>query len=163
VKTARSVIFSPSPSARFRLGHSRGQVVLLCALLSLLSACWQAPPSLDQATEQLAPEGGRISLPGGVAATFGAGILASPTEVTLALSDTPEAYPEAIASEYPAGAAAAVAPSVNLSFPSSALGSNGELAIRVPTVVPQLGDEERLLMEVHLFLADGQHLFFFEP
>ncbi len=136
---------------------------LIICLLLLLSACRQAPPVVDEVTQRLSEAGGSVTLPGSVSATFSEGFLVSSTDVTVSMTDTPEPYPKDVAASYPAGSAEAMTKGVTVSFPSRALGNTGELSIRVPTVVPRLEGEERLLSEVHLFLADGQHLFFFEP
>ncbi len=139
--------------------------VLGVLLLLALAACRQAAPDIDQASGQLAPTGGSISLPGGVSATFGEGFLNTTAEVTLSLSDTPEAYPAGVAEAYPTGAAEPAYRSVSVTLPSGALGQSGELAIKVPVTVPLLDgeQEERFLAEVHLLLADGQHIFNLEP
>lgn len=131
------------------------------------AACRQAPPQLEAATQNIAPEGGVIVLPGGVSATFAPGFLVSETAVTLGRSDAPVDYPAAVADAY--RGAEAVADAVTLTLPAAALGVGSgvaeqpTVALRVPAGVPRLEGEERLLAEVHLYLADGQHLFFFEP
>ena len=84
------------------------------------------------------------------------------------MSDKPEAYPPEIAASY--GGGEPIAKSVTLTIPAAALASAGDfdlqpkVSIRIPASVPVVASEsaERLLAEVHLFLADGQHLFFFE-
>lgn len=55
----------------------------LCLLGGLLSGCWRAPPALDHAAQQLPPEGGQLTLPGGVSVTLSAGFLAAPAEVSV--------------------------------------------------------------------------------
>lgn len=168
MKTARLAPSSPAP-AMLRSRPNRWVQIALCTLLALLSACWQAPPAVDSTAQEVTPAGGTLVLPGGVSATFGPGFLAEAATVTLTLSDAPASYPPEIAATYQGGEA--VAKSATLLLPAGALAAPGDLAaqpeltVRVPTVATHLEteEEERLLAEVHLYLADGQHLFFFEP
>lgn len=152
-----------TPSSPLRARFLRSRFALALVLLVFLGACRQAPPAFDHVSEQLLPEGGRISLPGGVTATLSAGFLNVPAVVSVTRSEVPEPFPAPIAAAYPAGEAEAVAQGVTVRFPSRALGSTGELALRVPAVAPRLEGEERLLAEVQVFLGDGGHLFFFQP
>ena len=153
------------PPQIFSIQSARSLSILMLALLALLSACRQAPPAVNEATTSLTPEGGSIRLPDGVNVTFGAGFLNASADVTLSLSDTPVPYPVEIAAAYPAGAAEPAYRSVSVALPSERLGESGDLSIRMPVSVPHLeGDaEERFLAEVHLLLADGQHIFNFLP
>jgi glucose/arabinose dehydrogenase len=159
----------PAPPARAATGGQpfRYSRLLALFLILLVSACRQAAPSLETATQTITPDGGTLSLPGGVAAAFEPGFLGGSAAITLGLSDAPPTYPLEAAADY--GGGEAMARSATLTIPAAALAATGdlleqpELAIRVPVTVPRLEGEERLLAEVHLHLADGQHLFFFEP
>ncbi len=167
MKTAR---FSASSSTLYTLRprSNRWAQIALCTLLAL-SACRQMPTAVDRTVREITPAGGALALPGGISATFGPGFLAEAATVTLTLSDAPASYPPEIAATYQGGEA--VAKSATLLLPAGALAAPGDLAaqpelvVRVPTVTTRLEteEEERLLAEVHLHLADGQHLFFFEP
>jgi glucose/arabinose dehydrogenase len=152
-----------STAARVKVART---LTLLCGALALLGGCRQAAPSLERTTAGLSSGGGQLSLPGGYTATFSEGFFtapaAAPVEVTLLLSETSEPYPAEIAAAYPPGSSEPMAPNVSVRFPSHALGTRGELALRVPAALPPLEGEERLLAEVQLTLADGERHFFFE-
>ncbi len=152
-----------------KFGRTGGrQFVLMLGVALLVAACRQAPPALDTATQTVTPEGGVVTLPGGVTATFAPGFFAAEGPVTLSVSDAAPVYPAAVAADY--RGAEPVAPGVTVTLPAAALAAPSglaggpTLALRVPATAPVLQTEgsERLLAEVHLHLADGQHLFFLE-
>ncbi len=143
-----------------------GSSALIVCLIFFAAACRQAPPVLETAVQNVSPNGGVIALPGGVSATFDPGFLNTAADVTFSLSDALPNYPQEVAASY--GGAEAVAKGVLVTFAAAALApatdlSEAALTLRVPAVVPSLGDNERLLAEVLLELPDGRQLFFFEP
>ncbi len=63
--------------------------MFLVLLLLFFVSCRQQPPPLTTATQRVKPEGGVISLPGGVSTTFVPEFLTAEAAVMLSLSDAP--------------------------------------------------------------------------
>ena len=153
-----------------RRGRYRYLAVLVLALS--VGACRQTPQDapLTEVTGEMAEAGGSVALEDGTAATLDAGFLTSAAEIRLSTSPTPlSTPPENVTDHYDPAAAVPIGLSTRVELPYAALETDTpfderrELRLHVPSFPGDYDAEEAYFAEVHLELANGKDVFFFEP
>ncbi len=147
-------------------------IITALAALAAVSACRQTPQDAapTTVTGELDEAGGSVTLEDGTAAALGPGFLTSAATIKLSTSPTPLSTPPAsITDHYDPAAAAPIGLSTRVELPYAALETSTPfderraLRLRVPSFPGDYDAEAEYFAEVHLELANGKSVFFFEP
>ena len=149
-----------------------GRYVALLVVALSFGACRQTPQdaSLTEVTGEVDEAGGSVELEDGTTATLEPGFLGSNAEVKLSTSQTPlSTPPESVADHYNPASAVPIGLSTRVELPYAALETSvpfderRALRLRVPSFPGDYDAEGEYFAEVHLELANGKDVFFFEP